>query len=131
LNVRHAQRQHQAESIRVSDAQWDAAKSEAKVVLAESAKRGHTIAYSDFVKKVHAISLEHRDPRLFHFLGEISAEEHAAGRGMLTAIVVHKHGDMKPGPGFFELAKKLGHKTTNVDKFWIDELNKVFAVWKK
>ncbi len=112
-------------------AQWDAAKSEAKAILAEHAKRGHTIAYSDFVKKLRSISLEHRDPRLFHFLGEISAEEDAAGRGMLTALVVHKDGDMKPGPGFFELARKLGRKTTDIEKFWIDELNKVFAVWQK
>ncbi len=111
--------------------QWDAAKSEAKAILAECAKRGHMIAYSDFVKKLHSISLEHRDPRLFHFLGEISAEEDAAGRGMLTALVVHKQGDMKPGPGFFELAKKLGHKTRDIDKFWIDEVNKVIAAWKK
>ena len=114
-----------------STAQWDAAKSEAKAVLAEYAKRGHMIAYSDFVKKLHSIRLEHRDPRLFHFLGEISAEEDAAGRGMLTALVVHKQGDMKPGPGFFELAKKLGHEATDIDEFWIDEVNKVIAAWKK
>jgi hypothetical protein len=50
---------------------------------------------------------------------------------MLTALVVHKHGDMKPGPGFFELARELGHKTTDIDKFWIDEVNNVFAVWQK
>jgi len=39
-------------------------------------------------------------------LGEISQEEDAAGRGMLSVIVVHKVGDMQPGPGFFQLAKK-------------------------
>jgi len=114
-----------------TSAQWDAAKAEAKNVLVGFAKRGHTIPYSEFVKKLHSITLEHRDPRLFHFLGEVSAEESAAGRGMLTALVVHKHGDMKPGPGFFELAKKLGHKTSDIDKFWIEEVEKVFAVWQK
>lgn len=112
-------------------AQWDAGKAEAKTVLAEYAKRGHTIPYSEFVKKLHSITLEHRDPRLFHFLGEVSAEESTAGRGMLTALVVHKRGDMKPGPGFFELAKKLGHNTSDIDKFWIDELKRVFAAWQK
>jgi len=50
---------------------------------------------------------------------------------MLTALVVHKHGDMQPGPGFFELAKKLGHKTGDIEKFWIDEVKKVFAAWQK
>ena len=36
-----------------------------------------------------------------------------AGRGMLSVIVVHKVGDMQPGPGFFQLAKKLGRDTSD------------------
>jgi hypothetical protein len=113
------------------ESQWEAAKAEAKSLLADCAKRGQPIAYSDFVKKLHSIHLEHRDPRLFQFLGEISAEEDAAGRGMLTALVIHKSGDMKPGPGFFELAKTLGHATSDTDKLWIEQINKVFSVWRK
>ena len=34
-------------------------------------------------------------------LGDISSAEDDAGRGLLTVVVVHKSGDMKPGPGFF------------------------------
>ena len=49
-------------------------------------------------------------------LGEISSEEDAAGRGMLTVLVVHRAGDMQPGPGFFELAKQLGRNTSNILK---------------
>jgi hypothetical protein len=113
-----------------TEAQWSAAKAEAKGILAEHAKRRQMVPYSDFVRKLHSIRLEHHDPRLFHFLGEISVEENEAGRGMLTALVVHKHGGMQPGPGFFELAKKLGHKTSDIEKFWIDEVKKVFAAWQ-
>jgi hypothetical protein len=65
------------------------------------------IPYSDLVKGVKRITLEPHDPRLFHMLGEISSAEDAVGRGMLTVVVVHKIGDMQPGPGFFELAKQL------------------------
>ena len=114
-----------------SETQWNAGKAEATAVLAEYARRRQVIAYSDFVKRLESIKLEHRDPRLFHFLGEISGEENDAGRGMLTALVVHKSGDMQPGPGFFELAKKLGHKTGDIEKFWIEEVKKVFAAWEK
>jgi molybdopterin synthase catalytic subunit len=64
------------------------------------------------VKKIKSIKLDAHDPRLFHMLGEISSEEDTAGRGMLTVVVVHKVGDMQPGPGFFELAKHLGRDTT-------------------
>src|SRR4051812_37237205 len=85
---------------------WEAAKAEAKAALADCAKRRQMIPYSDFVTKIHSITIDYHDPRLFHFLGEVSAEESAAGRGMLTALVVHKHGDMQPGPGFFELAQE-------------------------
>jgi len=33
---------------------------------------------------------------------------------MITALVVHKTGDMQPGPGFFELAEKLGHDPSDM-----------------
>ena len=89
------------------------------------------IPYSEFVTNIHSISIEYHDPRLFHFLGEISAEESAAGRGMLTALVVHKNGDMQPGPGFYELAQELGHDTSDILKFWIEEVKRVFAAWMK
>jgi len=50
---------------------------------------------------------------------------------MLSVIVVHKFGDMQPGPGFFELAKKLGRDTSDILKCWVDELKKVHAVWSQ
>ncbi len=62
-------------------------------------------------------------------LGEISEEEDKAGRGMLTVIVVHKHGDMEPGRGFFDLAKSLGHKWSDKTAFWVKEIKKVHAYW--
>jgi hypothetical protein len=71
------------------------------------------------------------DPRLWHLLGEISRIESKAGRGMLSALVVHKRGDLQPGPGFFELADELGHDTSDIEKFWIQEVKKVFAAWAK
>jgi hypothetical protein len=41
---------------------------------------------------------------------------------MRTALVVHKTGDYQPGPGFFELAKRLGHNVTDIEKFWVQEV---------
>ena len=48
---------------------------------------------------------------------------------MLTALVVHKGGDYQPGPGFFELAQRLGHNVTDTEKFWVQEVKRVFAAW--
>jgi molybdopterin synthase catalytic subunit len=108
---------------------WDAAKEEARAVMIDRAKLRGMIPYSELVRHMKSIKIEAHDPRLFHMLGEISSEEDAAGRGMLTVLVVHKVGDMQPGPGFFELAKRLGRNTSNILKCWVDELHKVHAIW--
>jgi len=113
-----------------SDAAWDAAKTEAKAALADCARARNVIAYSDFIKHVRAITFtDAHDFRLPYFLGEISIEENHSGRGMITALVVYKHGEHKPGPGFFELAQKLGRNTKDLDNCWIDELKTVYAFW--
>ncbi|MGE0266607.1 MAG: hypothetical protein AB7V06_28290 [Candidatus Obscuribacterales bacterium] len=113
------------------EADWSAAKFEAKNAMIAKAKLRRVIPYSDLVNKITSISLQPRDPRLFHLLGEISTEEATAGRGMLTAIVVHKSGDMQPGPGFFDLAKRLGRDVSNIEKCWINEINEVYKQWSE
>jgi hypothetical protein len=118
-----------ASTFDVPKLQWEAAKAEATVIMVERAKVRGMIAYSDLASKIRAFPLKAHDPRLFHLLGQISSEEDAAGRGMLTVIVVHKVGDMQPGPGFFELAKSLGRDTSDILKCWVDELHRVHAVW--
>ena len=99
--------------------------------MIERAKMRGMIAYSDLVPKIHAFAMNAHDPRLFHLLGQISSEEDAAGRGMLTVIVVHKVRDIQPGPGFFEPAKSLGRDTGVPLKCWVDELHHVHAGWSK
>lgn len=113
------------------DGAWNAAKQEARDIMVARAKIRGMIAYSDLVKQIKSIEIEAHDPRLFHMLGEISSEENAKGRGMLTVVVVHKHGDMQPGPGFFELAQQLGRDTKDILACWVGELHKVHAIWSK
>jgi hypothetical protein len=48
---------------------------------------------------------------------------------MLSVVVVHRTGDMQPGPGFFELASDLGRDTSDILKCWIDELKRVHRAW--
>jgi hypothetical protein len=109
---------------------WEAAKAEGRDALISCARNRQMIPYSDFVKHIQSIQFQGpHDARLAHFLEEISEAEAEAGRGMLTALVVHKHGDYQPGPGFFELARRLGHNTSDIEKFWVQEVKKVFAAW--
>lgn len=109
--------------------EWDRAKYEARNVMIARAKLRGMIPYSDLVAQISAARFEAYDTRLFNLLGQISVEEDAAGHGMLSVVVVHKHGDMQPGPGFFELAKHLGRDTKDLLRFWSDELKKVHAFW--
>jgi len=113
------------------EAAWNAAKEEARRIMIDRAKVRGMIPYSDLAKQITSIKIGAHDPRLFHMIGDISIEQDAAGRGMLSALVVHKHGDMQPGPGFFELAERLGRDTKDILRCWVTEVHKVHAVWSK
>lgn len=115
----------------VSKAVWETAKAEARQIMIDRARLRGMIPYSELVGGIGSVSFAAHDPRLFHLLGEIASEEDAAGRGMLTVVVVHKRGDMQPGPGFFELAKLLGRDVSDLLRCWVDELHRVHAVWSK
>lgn len=108
---------------------WETAKAEARTSMIECAKRKRTIAYSEFVKTIHAITFEAHDQNLTLLLCEISQEEDSHGRGMLSAVVVQKAGDKTPGKGFFDLAKQLGRRFNKDDEFWALELGRVFDYW--
>ncbi|MDD9814393.1 MAG: hypothetical protein OXU31_00185 [Gammaproteobacteria bacterium] len=109
---------------------WQNAKVQAKAHLASVAKRQGWETYGGLVKKIDAIPFAPNDPALAALLGQISSEEHNAGRGMLTAIVVHKDGDRRPGKGFYKLARYLGLDTSDKDALWVSETGKVWNYWK-
>jgi len=107
---------------------WENAKSEMRNILIEIAKKQDIIPYSELVKRVQIISLEASSYALADMLGEISTTEDAAGRGMLSAVVVHKD-DNLPGKGFFELGRILGRDISEKEEFWVDEVKRVYSSW--
>jgi hypothetical protein len=65
-------------------------------------------------------------------LGEIPTDSCSASpdHGMLSAIVVHKHGDSRPGKGFFDCAEDLGRLSRSAsddekEALWVRELRLV------
>lgn len=112
---------------------WGQAKEEMKSTIVEQAKKCSLITYSDLVNKVISLQLDIElvDQRniMAEMLGEISLAEDRAGRGMLSALVIHKTGDMEPGQGFFDYAKALGKNISDKTTFWIEEVNKVYGYW--
>jgi hypothetical protein len=75
----------------------------------------------------------HMGKEVGHILGEISEDEVAAGRPMLSAVAVSVTG--KAGPGFFSLAKDFGRfsggESADQERFWREELEAVYERWKR
>ena len=113
----------------VSAGTWNAAKSEAREAMTEVARQRLTMSYTELVRRIKSLHLAPHDHRLAHMLGEISTDEDNAGRGLLTVVVVHQGGDMRPGPGFFELARSRGRDTPDRVRCWLAELERVYAAW--
>ena len=100
--------------------------------LREVARKQTTIHYQEIAPM---LGLRMEDPadrvRIGQILGEISKQEHNAGRPMLSAVVTHK-GDERPGTGFFELAQELGRVGgMDSETFFIRELKRVHDCWAK
>jgi len=109
---------------------WAAAIDETQRLLSQRASSSNPlISYSELATRIGSIEIQPDDTRLATLLDEISRAESNAGRGMLSAIVVHKEGDQRPGEGFFKLARQLGRSLADKDQFWLAELAKVKASW--
>ena len=94
--------------------------------LIEVAKRKGLISYKDVGRH---FDLHQQSRALFQILDDINRHEHAAGRPLLTAIVVHKD-DSRPGNGFFAIATKLGHyRGGDAELYWLEECRRVYAEW--
>lgn len=110
---------------RIND--WEQAKFEAIRAIVAQARRGHspTISYSDLTRRINSISFDPHDFRFHLLLYEISIEEDAAGRGLISALVVHKD-DERPGQGFWDMAKE--HRdVTDRERCWSNEVGKVLT----
>ena len=66
-------------------------------------------------------------------LGEVSEDEHNAGRPMLSAVAVSSEG--KPSEGFYVLARKLGKLASEdraaAESFWRAEQQAVYKIWSR
>src|SRR5262249_43143082 len=109
-----------------SQSLWDSAKREARALMAAAATSSQgTMTYGEVASKLVSISVRPDDPIFHELLGEVAREENGAGRGILSAVVVRKGGDKRPGSGFFRLAKELGRDTSDHERCWLDELKRV------
>lgn len=108
---------------------------EARAILVEKAKNEETISYTDLCRRIKVVSVEPDSHALAHILGLVSEAEDRAGNGMLSVLVVYKgSSDLRPGPGFFNLARELGYELPDKeseDSFWLKQWFKVRDQWSK
>jgi hypothetical protein len=66
-----------------------------------------------------------------HFLGEISEDEVAKGRAMLSSVAVGING--KPGEGFYALAELMGLFKPKDERvgFWHQQRDAAYAAWRR
>ena len=102
---------------------WEEAKREAIRAIVGEAR---PIWYSVLTTRIRSIRFDPQDHVFHHLLGQISVEEDAARRGMVSVLVVHKDDGM-PGPGFFELAQRLGRDVRDKERCWSEEARLVLA----
>jgi hypothetical protein len=103
--------------------------------LQEVANEGELTTYGEIAPLAN-LNMENPDDRnkMAQILGDISTHEHEQGRPMLSAIVVLAEIGY-PGEGFFTLARELGllHGNKEFDNldFFVQEVKRVYACWKK
>ncbi len=105
--------------------------------LIKVARSKGTIKYTDLLRKAEVrldMTVPHDRGKLGHLLGEISWNEVAEGRPMLSSVAIHA-GDYKQGQGFFDLAEILyKRKFSSAEQqlvFGMEELNKTHDYWSK
>lgn len=96
------------------------------------ARAGRTVTYNDLAA---VVGWDMDDPaaarEVAGILRAISTAEHAAGRPLLSVVVVGaKTG--RPGKGFFKLAQRLGRYDGGADgAFFAQELRRIHAHWRR
>jgi hypothetical protein len=115
----------------VDEAEWERVSRQIRARLEETARNQAYITYGDLVAGNQEIAGPHSHA-LAAMLGEISADCHAEGLPLLSALVVYKDA-MEPGSGFFKLAEGLGVDLGSNERarweFWMRNLNGAHEHW--
>ena len=132
LNPSYGLRGEMTRPQNISPPIWENAKREARdAMIATARSTKGMMTYRELTHQITSVPLEPDSEALRELLGEISTAEDAAGRGMLSVLVVHQGGDGRPGRGFFTLARRLGRNTRDRDGFWASEFARVREVWRR
>ncbi len=106
---------------------------QARKVMIAAARNGTTLFYRPTISDILGLegSGDHIPAELGRLCGEISEDEHLAGRPLLSAVIINQ--DNRPGSGFYDLARGLGllrgRSQEAEDEYWVAELRRVHTFW--
>ena len=87
---------------------WDKAKREARAIMIATARSAKgTMTYNELASRITGLRLEPDSLALRELLGEISAGEDMAGRGMLSVVVIHQGGRLPTRPRILYAGARL------------------------
>jgi hypothetical protein len=112
-----------------SSQDWERAKAEAVKAMVQAGKNDGLITYSELASRITNVTIEPHDFAMDRLLDEISKEEDAAGRAILTALVVLKDTGI-PGQGFWSTASDIGRSFPDRLDFWLREVERVMRECK-
>ena len=107
--------------------QGDGLLAQAREILVARAREGRTITYGEMAT---AMLLSPQSAQFTDTLDELSRSENAAGRGLLSVLVIRQR-EGTPGIGFFRLARELGHQFDDEEQFFREEVERVTARWQE
>lgn len=90
-------------------ARRDRALFQAKKIVERIARQRDTITYGELADEIEVMALPPNGTLLEGILTQISRQEDAQGRGLLSVVVINKKSGL-PGDGFFALAKERGYE---------------------
>lgn len=98
-------------------------------LLIETARNRTVVNYVPAITSIMGLETigEHMGAEIGKMLGEISEDEHLAGRPLLSAVAINTQN--RPGGGFFTLASELGRQVGDQDTFWSQELQAAYEEW--
>jgi len=116
--------------------EWESARDWIARRVHKVARRRGTITYgelADEMARAGVLVLDPHSPALAALLGQVNVLEQEAGRPLISALVVHKGGDLEPGSGFWAFARELGIDPgsgphARLD-FWTREVERCYARW--
>jgi hypothetical protein len=101
-------------------------KLEAIYGIVRAGKNGKLITYTELSNSIKSIRIAPHDFAMIQLLDEISKEEDAAGRGILTALVVLKE-EQVPAEGFWASARDIGRV---IGDKWCSGRQKLSVLWE-